>query len=103
MDKIPNDYRVFHKNKIAIQDSDTKEIVLVVSFTKFEDIKDTREYENFEKLTMSLAKLRKGNSGFIKTKQGKDCWKNVCLGVERGDGCRENNGAIHNGPWHSKL
>jgi len=54
------------KTKIAIEDKSTKEIVLVISFRRFEDIESSQEYKHLEKLTMSLAKIRKGKSSFIK-------------------------------------
>jgi len=68
IEEIPLDYRILYKNKIAIKDRNTNEIVLVVSFTKFKDIESSHKHKIFEKLTTLLANLRKGGFGFIKNK-----------------------------------
>jgi len=83
MDNIPLDYLLLHKNKIGIKDRATKKIVLVLSFTKFEDIESSQEYQDFEKLSMSLVKLRKGRSGFIKNNKAQVSGKMFALGWRR--------------------
>lgn len=53
MDVIPTDYIELHESKIAIRDQLTKEVVLVVSFSTFEDLEKNNEYEDFEKIMVN--------------------------------------------------
>ena len=84
IDEIPKDYLVQHRNKVAIQDKSTQKIVRVISFTKFEDIESSKKYEDFEKLTKSLAKLQKGHLSFIKNNKAQVNGKMFALGWRGG-------------------
>jgi len=53
--------------------------VLVLSFSRFEDIESSKEYKDLEKLTMSLLKLKKGGSSCIQKNKAYVSGKMIAL------------------------